>query len=395
MCQKIKIVFLFLSMISFFGFSQDSSSDNASNLKSTYSSIRFSYGHGYVFPTNDFLTTLNENQAPITQQRNLTGEFLLQTTGKKDWHQKFRFPKVGIGIQKSWYPQTAEIGSPIAIYSLIESPIHRWKNGQIDWGFHFGINLNWNPYNKKTNPNNVIIGSWATIHAHLALIYHQDLGSRFGLKASIGVTHASNGNIKMPNYGINIFDPRIGITYNLYKVKPILESHILEPFVPHNEISLTSSFGSKQLDVTASSEEIQEEFEGQNFFVYNFILLYQRQVSPLSRVGGGVDFTVDESDNANGFVQGDSNALYPAPYNQQTKFAIVLSYELCLDKLSLILQPGFYFYRTTHDPRPFFYQRIGVRYNLIDGLYAGASLRAVNFGQADWSEFSIGYKLNF
>ena len=112
MCQKIKIVFLFLSMISFFGFSQDSSSDNASisNLKSTYSSIRFSYGHGYVFPTNDFLTTLNENQTPITQQRNLTGELLLQTTGKKDWHQKFGFPNVGIGIQKSWYPQTASWG---------------------------------------------------------------------------------------------------------------------------------------------------------------------------------------------------------------------------------------------------------------------------------------------
>lgn len=241
----------------------------------------------------------------------------------------------------------------------------------------------------------MIIGSWATLYAHLGVIYHQNLGNRFGLDVSAGFSHGSNGALKMPNFGINIFDPRVAVNYNLNSSKPILRSHKMEEFAPSNEFSLSAAIGSKQLDVTGGDSTSQALFAGVDFTVYNFVLLYQRQVSKLSRIGGGIDFTVDPADNANGIVHGDSNSTYPPSFNEKAKLAVVLSYELCLDKLSLILQPGFYFYRTTHDPKPFFYQRIGVRYQLFQGIYTGASLRAVNFGQADWIEFTIGYKVKF
>jgi hypothetical protein len=104
---------------------------------------------------------------------------------------------------------------------------------------------------------------------------------------------------------------------------------------------------------------------------------------------------MDPSDNAQGLVDGDNNATYPPPFSETAKLALVISYELNIGRLSLILQPGFYFYRTTHDPTPFFYQRIGTRYDIFKGFYLGASLRAVNFGQADWIELSAGYKIKF
>lgn len=393
MFRKKWYVFLIFTLTFFSGFGQDSIQLNRA--PSLFPTFRISYGHGRVLPTNDFLRTANNNNAPITQQRNVGAEIIFQTSSKKEWHQLFGFPKLGLGLQQTWYPQTDELGSPMALYAIIESPIHKWANSQLDWAFHFGLNMNWNPYDLENNPNNLIIGSKTTFYAHLGVIYHQNIGERFGLDASLGMTHGSNGAIKMPNAGINIFDPRIAITYDIQNEKPNLLSQKLSGFEGSNELSLSYGMGSKQLDITNADSINQAKFGGQNFTVYNFVLLYHRQVSRLSRVGAGIDFTIDPADNANGQLYGDTNSTYPAPFNEKAKLAILLSYELCLDRLSLIIQPGFYFYRTTHDPKPFFYQRIGVRYQVYKGFYTGVSLRAVNFGQADWVEFTIGYKLKF
>lgn len=358
-------------------------------------SFRLNYGHASVIATNDFLRTENKNGSPITEARNITGEILFQTIGKKDWHQLNNFPKYGFGIQYMWFPQTDEIGTPISLYALMEGPIHRWKNAQIDWAFHFGMSVGWNPFDSISNPYNVLLGSTASIYAHLGVLYHQRITNRLGFEASLGLSHSSNGALKMPNFGINILDPRIAITYSLSKERPQFVPRKLSEFKPSNEVSLTYAMGTKQIDVSGSDPQYQQQFGETSFTVYNFVLLYQRQISRRSKIGGGIDFTVDPSDNVHGLAYGDNNATYPVPFNEQAKLALVLSYEYHIDRFSLLLQPGFYFYRTTHDPTPFFYQRIGVRYTLFKGLYAGANLRAVNFGQADWIEFNLGYKVQF
>tara|TARA_R110002050_G_scaffold109799_4_gene221551 strand:- start:56682 stop:57725 length:1044 start_codon:yes stop_codon:yes gene_type:complete len=345
--------------------------------------------------TNDFLRTKNKAGQPITQGQNISAEILFQTNGKRDWHQLYHFPKFGFGIQYLWFPQTDEIGSPVATYALFEGPIHRWKNAQLDWGFHFGVALGWNPQNMETNPYNVLLGSTSSLYAHLGIIYQHNLTKRLGMEASLGFSHGSNGALKMPNFGINLFDPRLAFTYQLNPEKPILQPHELAKFSPSNELSLSYAIGTKQIDVSASDSTNKARFGDMSFTIYNFALVYQRQISRRSKIGAGVDFTMDPSDNAHGLVVGDTNSSFPPSFSEKAKLALILSYELSIGKLSLVLQPGFYFYRTTHDPTPFFYQRIGTRYNIYKGFYLGASLRAVNFGQADWIELTAGYKIKF
>jgi hypothetical protein len=392
--RLLQFLSVFISIFVFNGaVSQDVNRDGVKDKSQI--SFRASYGHMRVIPTNDFLRTENKNGSPITQGRNLSAEIIIQTNGEKDWHQLFNFPKYGFGLQYLWFPTTNELGTPVAAYGILEGPIHRWKNAQLDWGFHFGVAMGWNPQNRETNPYNVLLGSKLSLYAHLGIVYHQSLGKRFGLEGSLGFSHASNGALKMPNFGINLFDPRVALTYNLNTSKPLLEPHDLKTFTPHNELSLTYAIGTKQIDATGSDSLKQAKFEDMSFTIYNFVLLYQRQISRRSKIGGGIDFTMDPSDNVHGLIVGDTNSNFPVPTSETAKLAIVVSYELCLGKLSLILQPGFYFYRTTHDPTPFFYQRIGTRYDLYKGLYIGASLRAVNFGQADWIEVTAGYKIKF
>ena len=387
----IILIFSFLTALTSSG--KESQVDSAK--VNSHISFRVSYGLMKVLATNDFLLTDNMTGQPITYGNNVCTEVIFQTNGKKDWHQLYNFPKFGFGLQYLWFPQTNELGSPLAFYSFLEGSIHRWENAQLDWSFNFGGAIGWNPYDEVSNPYNVLLGSTFSLYAHIGVLYHQNISKRMGLEASLGLSHGSNGALKMPNFGINLLDPRIAITYNLDSEKPALKPHNLQPFVGHNEISLTYGMGTKQIDVSGSDSTNQARFGGESFPVYNFVLLYQRQISRRSKIGGGIDFTMDPADNANGLVVGDENSTYPPSFDETAKFALVLSYELSIGKLALILQPNFYFYRTTHDPKPFFYQRIGTRYDIYKGFYLGASLRAVNFGQADWIEFSAGYKIKF
>ena len=392
--QKIKFL-LFLNAIFLVFTANSQESTNTKNLEKSHISFRLSYGHMKVIPTNDFLRTKNKKGEPITQGHNVSTEVVFQTNGKKDWHQLYNFPKFGFGLQYMWFPQTNEIGNPVAAYALLEGPIHRWDNSYLDWGFHFGVALGWNPQDSLANPHNVLLGSVGSLYAHLGIIYHHNIGAKFGIDASLGFSHGSNGALKMPNFGINLLDPRIGLTYSLNAEKPTLKPHTLTDFEGNNEVSLTCAIGTKQIDVSGSDSLNQARFGEMSFTVYNLVLLYNRQISRRSKIGIGFDFTVDPSDNAHGLVVGDQNSTYPPEFNEKAKFAIVIAYELSIGKLSLVLQPGFYLYRTTHDPTPFFYQRVGTRYDIYKGFYLGASLRAVNFGQADWIEFSAGYKVKF
>lgn len=384
--------FLFLVGLTpnLFGQEADSSSKSAPII-----SFRGSYANMWVMPTHDFIASKNATGKAISQGHNVSTEILIQTNGNKEWHQLYNFPKYGFGIQSLWFPQTNEIGNPVAVYAMLEGPLHRWKNSHLSYAYHFGFSMGWKPYDQVTNSYNYLMGGPVALYAHLGILYHQNLGKRWGAEASLGFSHASNGNLKQPNFGINLLDPRVAITYQLSDNQPIAKPKALSEFNPQNEISLSMSIGTKQLNVFGTDSVSKATFGDESFTLYNWVLLYQRQVSRRSKIGAGIDFTIDPSDNAQSIVVGAKGATYPAPFNEEAKLSLLISYELSIGKLSLLLQPGFYIYRTQYDPTPFFYQRIGVKYDLYKGIYAGASLRAVNFGQADWIEFTAGYTLKF
>ena len=85
------------------------------------------------------------------------------------------------------------------------------------------------------------------------------------------------------------------------------------------------------------------------------------------------------------------------------------SFELVINKLSMIIQPGWYLYREDWEvpeepsegisiPRrkpgdP--YQRIGLKYHIFNNVFVGINVRAYNFYVADYIGWNIGYKVNW
>ncbi|HEY3370068.1 MAG TPA: hypothetical protein VGK10_04420, partial [Prolixibacteraceae bacterium] len=72
------------------------------------------------------------------------------------------------------------------------------------------------------------------------------------------------------------------------------------------------------------------------------------------------------------------------------------SYELVINKLSVVIQPGFYLLRkNSNDHEPSNYQRLGIHYQFGTHLFAGINLRAYDYHVSDFIEWTLGYQLEF
>jgi hypothetical protein len=84
----------------------------------------------------------------------------------------------------------------------------------------------------------------------------------------------------------------------------------------------------------------------------------------------------------------------PASFNEGLQISIYPSYELVMDKASLVVQPGFYVYRARYPERtPFNYQRIGFKYHFTNDFSVGLYMRAHYWSIADFIEWTIGYRI--
>ena len=101
-------------------------------------------------------------------------------------------------------------------------------------------------------------------------------------------------------------------------------------------------------------------FKGVYYPVYGISLGYNRQVSYKSKIGFGIGFDYFGAANSSiSLLNGNLRIMMPT-FPEGFEVSIFPSYELVIDRLSLILQPGFYIHRRSYEGQtPWTYQRIG------------------------------------
>ena len=115
----------------------------------------------------------------------------------------------------------------------------------------------------------------------------------------------------------------------------------------------------------------------------------------MSKIGFGMTFSYDGSVNTQ--IAIEENELDPVdgPITDKLQLSIYPSYELVVNKVSLILQPAFYLYRKKiKNQSPDFHQRIGLKYNISDNLFVGITLRDYAFHVSDFIEWNLGFRIN-
>ena len=84
------------------------------------------------------------------------------------------------------------------------------------------------------------------------------------------------------------------------------------------------------------------------------------------------------------------------PFMDHIELSVYPSYELVVNRLSLLIQPGFYVYRKkTEELSPDFYQRVGVKYDFLKDYFFGVNLHAYKLHISDFIEWNIGRRINW
>ena len=393
--MKIRWIYLFF-FLGFYVYSQ-AQSDSLKLTKRNFwenKSFQVGYQNGYVFQTNDFLKGLNTRAASVDEYQDVFLKFSKQTNGEKLWEQIFKYPSWGFGMYVADFYNHAEIGTPIALYGFLNAPFVRWKHSSFNYEISFGATGNWKSFNPLTNQYNTSIGAGESFFIDGGLNMDVELSKHLDLIAGFSLTHFSNGALKIPNSGINSIAPKVSLKYNLYD-RPKFIKHELPKFKPVNEWEISAFVSQKNLVFdTLTNIGILEKYEGAYFTVLGVMATYNHQISRMSKIGIGMNLAYNESVNGQVALQNNDLVDVEGPFMEKFEVSIFPSYELVVNKMSIILQPAFYLYRKNlKNQSPVFHQRIGLKYHISDDIFVGIILRDYAFHVSDFIEWTVGYSI--
>lgn len=398
------LAFLF-SLIQIIGFSQ---SDSTKTKHKYTKSILGAYQAGRVLPTNEFVKGDNAAGKPIDYYQSFSLKYGIDTDGSKYWEQLYKYPTWGFGIYGANFFNSEELGTPSSIYTFFRAPFIKRRKWSFNYRAMFGFSYNWKPFDPNVNPFNYAIGSYNTVFVDAGISLGYDLTDRIDVNLGGSFTHFSNGATRVPNMGINLMSPFVELKYSFKdRPKPIKQPE--QEYKKNWEYVALIALSRKQLAFDTS--ETTNEFVPQTYDIITFSTGVNYQVNHLVKFGAGIDFGYDEAHNS--YVTYKDGVVIPMNAGTGNKFALGIypSFELVINKVSVVVQPGWYIWREENQIPEYTpengaisptqvsnlsYQRIGLKYHIIkDRVFVGFNVRAFNFSIADYLEWNFGYRIKW
>ncbi len=389
--MRAKVALLLLGFLIVFDAQAQVTKDDSRKKDNLYLSSRTSVG--YILPTNDFLTGANYGNRDITWGYSESFALGVQTTGNKEWHHVLKFPYYGGAVYTAGFPQTNEMGQPIAVYGFMGFPVKRTDNYSFGYELGFGVASNWKQYDVHNNPNNITIGSGSTVYIGASLYWAWELNSKWQVKTGVGFTHFSNGAIKKPNKGLNLAAPFFELNYRLDELVQ-LERQVVPNYKKHQEIATHFSYSRKQEEYKSTFANVPSTMA--TFNAYNLSVAYMRQINWKNKFGGGVDISYDTQGNLSVSQndKGEVIVLQNNIFSDRIAIGLFGTYEFCINKLSVASSLGAYV-KPHGNSASIIYQRIGLKYHFENNIYLGVLVRAYNLSVADMLEFCVGYRIKW
>ena len=300
-----------------------------------------------------------------------------QTDRNSRYASMYNFPVYGIGIAAGTF-NLHELGNPLTVYGFLALPLlPRTKRFNLSMDFATGIGTNFNPYNKETNPHNIVIGSKVNCYVSLGAKLNYAITPRLFLGFAYGFRHYSNGSTKRPNSGVNINPLQVSIAYTIEKRAPDVRKMAKPSFGKSRSI----------LDLNLAAGPKNFTRDGKNYFKTSAGLYYFWQAGYKFRCGAGLDYFYSSS--GADLVKSNESDL-----QKSSSIAFVPGAEWILTK-NLYLHAGLGLYLFQHkenEETQFYYERVSIRYRIHEHLNIGFGIKA-NKQVADFFEYSIGYSL--
>lgn len=349
---------------------------------------------GNILPTNDFVRPQNTDLDGVPHYFGYSLRLVNQTTGDKLWHQIYGYPEFGIGVYSAVFTNTKLLGKPIAVYGFFNAPLFKIYRLSLNYELGLGLTFNWNDLNPVSNPINVAISTDKSVYIDAGISLKYLLTRRLSFELGYGFTHFSNGRLKMPNKGLNTGATKISLSYDLNDEPIRYQSQIKPAFSGHYEWIISGYGGSRNVLYVGTNVDLATQMKGLNYAVFGLSNTFNRQINYKSKIGLGFTMEYNGSQNSQIIVEGRNLDKLDQRFERYLALSIYPSYELVIDRLSVVIQPGFYLFRKkSADMTPIYYQRIGVKYHFMKNTFLEISLRAYNFYQSDFIEWTIGHRL--
>ena len=323
------------------------------------------YQYGFIWEHDPSLASIIDGNINILQ---LTlGK---ETYGQSYWDQLYRYPEWGVGFYYVNLGNSDVLGQANAIYGYLNIPLIIKRKFQIKYRLSGGL--------AYLNQNSAI-GSHLNCYFDASVDTRIKLGEQLYLVNAFGATHFSNGAMKKPNLGLNLFSYRLGLHYDFNETKPLKIIQVLPELEKRNYIVTVFNLGVKELN----------KFDKEDYTVVSGIIDYQRRLGYKYKIGAGLDIFYDESL----FTTMDPDSKLNISNSDIMRYGIHISTEARLYNLMFALHIGTYVH-ANYTKDGLFYQRVAIRYLFSETLFANMSIKSSG-GVADYIEWGIGYQFKW
>lgn len=366
-------LFVLLLLFCFFGFSQQE--------KKNHFSLQLDYFYGNVIKHKDKISHL-----AISFPRG----FILNWNKKSEKtlaKKRYNYPEYGFSFIYHDF-QNAILGEAYALNINYTFYFGKKSNKNLFYlRLGQGIAYNTNPFHHEKNNKNVSLGSHLLANTTIGFNYKRKLTK--GLDANLGflLNHYSNGSIKSPNVGLNLFSFNTGLSYNFdhenpidYSTAPIDDVEIIdkEPVKLNIQfsggINSSTNIGGKQFPYYVGTVYGDKRLNSKSILQFGSEVFFSNYLKELIKF------------NAIAFPEKGQDA--DADYR---RVSLIVGHELDLSNFSILTQIGYYLYYPYEiDKR--YYERIGVKKYFGDKWFASASIKAHLF-LAESIDLGIGIRL--
>ena len=313
-----------------------------------------SYGLEANFLAGKVLKHTKKFSAPVPQLSTAYELILLkQTTGTQDWEQRRGFPLWGVGLSLTHYGIDSIYGSSIGLYPVLQVPLIRGE--RFEWSLRTGMGIGYSTKHYERAPGwdtlYNAIGSRLNNFTMISTSLRWRLNERWSLQAGLSFSHLSNGAMKQPNLGVNMYGGHVGLRYwpggdrpeRLEKDRPKLRNRIL----------VQARFGMAFNESGTTDGPIYPSYLGS--------LYGSRRYAGKNKIIAGIDYSYHSSIYA---FQRNNEINVGRERANAWKSAVFVGHEWLFGRMAVMAQIGVYLKEAVlrHDP---YYQKIGYNYYLI------------------------------
>jgi hypothetical protein len=303
--------------------------------------------------------------------------FGIKTSGSKIWQSIYHYPTLGLGFYFADLGNNEILGNSAAAYGYFNTHLFASKHFNLNFNFAFGISYIKKVFNSETNYYNLALGSHFNAYANLSLETKIKLSKKINLVSGIGLTHYSNGAIKMPNRGLNVISCRVGFDYlfNNPEIKSINNFESVK-YNRYFDLFLNYSLGIKRNYPVSNPKP----------FIISIITAdYGLNLNHKSRIGIGFDILNNPSKKESLEKIGFTEIKFP----DYISGGIHLSYDIKIGDVSFLIHQGFTIYNKLKNSA-ILYHRFGFKYKITKNIFLNFTLNTY-FVRAEWIEWGGGF----